>query len=88
MSESRIKRVARGSGRTMKDVTDMLEEYKRIAKVCSKLKKKLPKNMDRNVMNNKDTLNTINNLIPKQLLNQIGDVNPLQSVMKQMGLKT
>ncbi|EAY98648.1 hypothetical protein OsI_20572 [Oryza sativa Indica Group] len=88
MSESRIKRVARGSGRTMKDVTDMLEEYKRIAKVCSKLKKKLPKNMDRNVMNNKDTLNTINNLIPKQLLNQIGGVNPLQSVMKQMGLKT
>uniref|UniRef100_A0A0E0DTQ2 Signal recognition particle 54 kDa protein n=1 Tax=Oryza meridionalis TaxID=40149 RepID=A0A0E0DTQ2_9ORYZ len=87
MSESRIKRVARGSGRTMKDVTDMLEEYKRIAKVCSKLKK-LPKNMDRNVMNNKDTLNTINNLIPKQLLNQIGGVNPLQSIMKQMGLKT
>uniref|UniRef100_A0A0E0L4H9 Signal recognition particle 54 kDa protein n=1 Tax=Oryza punctata TaxID=4537 RepID=A0A0E0L4H9_ORYPU len=88
MSESRINRVARGSGRAVKDVTDMLEEYKRIAKVCSKLKKKFPKNMNKNVLHNKDTMNTINNLIPKQLLNQIGGANPLQSIMKQMGLKT
>ncbi|CAA3027105.1 signal recognition particle 54 kDa 2 [Olea europaea subsp. europaea] len=38
MNESRIKRIARGSGRQVKDVEEMMEEYKRLAKIWSKMK--------------------------------------------------
>ncbi|KAF3323403.1 Signal recognition particle protein 1 [Carex littledalei] len=44
MNESRIMRIARGSGRTVRDVMEMIEEYKRFAKSFTKLKGKIPKN--------------------------------------------
>ncbi|KAF0925273.1 hypothetical protein E2562_015981 [Oryza meyeriana var. granulata] len=80
MSESRISRIARGSGRAVKDVMDMLEEYKRIAKAFSKFK-----NMDKVPKRNNKILDTMNNLIPPQLLNQMGGINALHNFIKQMG---
>uniref|UniRef100_A0A0D9WIG1 signal-recognition-particle GTPase n=1 Tax=Leersia perrieri TaxID=77586 RepID=A0A0D9WIG1_9ORYZ len=87
MNESRINRIARGSGRLVKDVMDMLQEYKRIAKVWSKLRTKLPKNLDR-VPTNTHNLDIFKNIIPPQLLNQMGGANALQNLVKQMGSKT
>ncbi|KAL6497080.1 hypothetical protein OROGR_029009 [Orobanche gracilis] len=37
-NESRVMRIARGSGRPLRDVMEMLEEYKRLAKIWSKMK--------------------------------------------------
>ena len=46
MTESRIMRIARGSGHLVHEVMEMLEEYKRLAKGFSKTIKsfKIPKN--------------------------------------------
>ncbi|TVU20648.1 hypothetical protein EJB05_36865 [Eragrostis curvula] len=74
MNESRIIRIARGSGRLVKDVTEMLEEYKRIAKMWSKLK-----------LNNKNVRDhQIINSLPPNLVKQMGGAAGLQTVMKQM----
>ncbi|CAM0883426.1 unnamed protein product [Alopecurus aequalis] len=79
MNESRIARIARGSGRTVRDVLGMLEEYKRLAKVWSKIVKKIP---TRN-MNAKE----IGKAIPPQMLEQLGGMGALQSMIKQLGSK-
>ncbi|XP_002466776.1 signal recognition particle 54 kDa protein 2 isoform X1 [Sorghum bicolor] len=75
MNQSRIKRVARGSGRPVRDVVDMLEEHKRMAKMMSKLP---------NVKRPND-INTLVNAIPQPLLNQFGGKFGLQSLIRQMG---
>jgi signal recognition particle subunit SRP54 len=74
MTQSRIIRVARGSGRQLRDVRDMLEDYKRLAKLWSKMK--IPKNGNIQQM--------IKNL-PPQVLKQVGGMGSLQTLMKQMG---
>ncbi|XP_025808958.1 signal recognition particle 54 kDa protein 2-like [Panicum hallii] len=80
MNESRINRIARGSGRLVKEVVDMLEEHKRIAKMWSKL----PINNIRRP-NNRDSLKPLVNALPPNMLNQLGGLNGLQNMMKQMG---
>jgi signal recognition particle subunit SRP54 len=80
MNESRINRIARGSGRLVKEVVDMLEEHKRIAKMWNKL----PINKRLN-MNNRDSLKLIVNALPPNMLNHLGGLNGLQNMMKQMG---
>ncbi|KAF8663861.1 hypothetical protein HU200_055196 [Digitaria exilis] len=77
MTESRIIRIARGSGRPVRDVMDMLEEYKRLAKIWGKMKGlKIPKNVQH-----------MSKVLPPQMLKQIGGMGGLQSLMKQMGSK-
>ncbi|KAF9614006.1 hypothetical protein IFM89_014806 [Coptis chinensis] len=89
MNESRMMRIARGSGRTVREVMEMLEEYKRIAKAWSKMKglqnlRRRP-NMSTNEMSR---------MIPPEILRQIGlhlmlntiigGTGALQNLMKQM----
>uniref|UniRef100_A0ACD5VUV3 Uncharacterized protein n=1 Tax=Avena sativa TaxID=4498 RepID=A0ACD5VUV3_AVESA len=81
MNGSRVTRVARGSGRTVRDVLDMLEEYKRLAKVWSKIK--LPKNLDPRNTNVQEIMKSL----PPQVLKQIGGMGGLQSLVKQLGSK-
>ncbi|PUZ65223.1 hypothetical protein GQ55_3G206500 [Panicum hallii var. hallii] len=80
MNESRINRIARGSGRLVKEVVDMLEEHKRIAKMWSKL----PINNIRRP-NSRDSLKPLVNALPPNMLNQLGGLNGLQNMMKLMG---
>ncbi|KAG0548467.1 hypothetical protein BDA96_01G169400 [Sorghum bicolor] len=75
MNKSRINRVARGSGRPVREVVDMLEEHKRMAKMMSKLP---------NVKRPND-INHLVNAIPQPLLNQFGGNFGLQSLIRQMG---
>ncbi|CAL9215103.1 unnamed protein product [Arabidopsis halleri] len=70
-NESRIMRIARGSGRLVREVMELLEEYKRIAKQMKGIK--IPKNGD------------MSKVIPPQMLKQMGGMSGLQSLMKQMG---
>ena len=81
MNESRINRIARGSGRLVKEVVDMLEEHKRIAKMWSKLPFRRP------LTNNRDSFKSLVNALPPNMLNQLGGLNGLQNMMKQMGSK-
>jgi signal recognition particle subunit SRP54 len=75
MNKSRINRVARGSGRPVREVVDMLEEHKRMAKMMSKLP---------NVKRPND-INHLVNAIPQPLLNQFGGKFGLQNLIRQMG---
>ena len=81
MNESRMKRIARGSGRPVKEVVDVLEEHKRIAKMWSKLPFRRP------LTNNRDSFKSLVNALPPNMLNQLGGLNGLQNMMKQMGSK-
>ena len=80
MNESRINRITRGSGRLVKEVVDMLEEHKRIAKMWSKLPLQ---NIKRPLTNNRD-LKPLVNALPPNMLNQLGGLNGLHNMMKQM----
>ena len=81
MNKSRINRIARGSGRPVKEVVDVLEEHKRIAKMWSKLPFRRP------LTNNRDSFKSLVNALPPNMLNQLGGLNGLQNMMKQMGSK-
>eukprot|EP00250_Pteridium_aquilinum_P014339 c21925_g1_i1 orf=1537-3030(+) len=85
---SRINRVARGSGRTVKEVNEMLEEFKRLAKVWSKMKGlKIPKKGDMSAMSRNMNAQQMSKVLPPQMLKQLGGMGGLQSLMKQMGSK-
>ncbi|XP_066314467.1 signal recognition particle subunit SRP54 2-like [Miscanthus floridulus] len=78
MNQSRINRVARGSGRPVREVVDMLEEHKRMAKMMTKLP---------NVKRPND-INHIANAIPQDLLNRFGGKFGLQKLIRQMGAQS
>ena len=71
MNASRIMRVARGSGRTLQDVHDLLDMYKQTCKAMKPMSKMLQKNAD---------LTHINKLLPPSMLSQLGGRNALQSM--------
>ncbi|KAL6841533.1 hypothetical protein ACP4OV_028676 [Aristida adscensionis] len=82
LNESRITRIARGSGRLVRDVRDMLEEHKRIAKMMSKLPP-LP-------IHGKNTnpfLQQMLKALPPSVLNQMGGMAGLQALANQMSSK-
>lgn len=88
MTESRIIRIARGSGRPVRDVMDMLEEYKRLAKIWGKMKGlKLQKKGDMSALTRNMNVQQMSKALPPQMLKQIGGMGGLQSLMKQMGSK-
>ncbi|MED6220768.1 Signal recognition particle 54 kDa protein 3, partial [Stylosanthes scabra] len=85
MNESRIMRIARGSGRQVREVMEMLEEYKRLVKIWSKAKGfKFPKG-DMSALSRHMNAQQMGKVLPPQMLQQIGGMGVLQSLMKQMG---
>ncbi|KAF3327557.1 hypothetical protein FCM35_KLT07675 [Carex littledalei] len=86
MNESRIMRIARGSGRQVRDVMEMIEEYKRLAKVWGKMKGlKIPKKGDMSALSRSMNAQHMSKILPPQMLKQMGGMGGLQSLMKQMG---
>ncbi|KAK2425460.1 signal recognition particle 54 kDa protein [Trifolium repens] len=73
MKESRMMRIARGSGRLVREVLEMMEEYKRLAKIMKGLK--IPKNGD---------MSALSRNIPPQMLRQFDRMGGLQNLMRQM----
>ncbi|XP_065882234.1 signal recognition particle subunit SRP54 2-like [Euphorbia lathyris] len=76
INESRMMRIARGCGQQVREVMEMFEEYKRLAKMWKGLKVPNSRNMNPQQMSK---------LLPPQMLKQIGGLGGLQSLMKQMG---
>ncbi|KAJ6302996.1 hypothetical protein OIU77_016977 [Salix suchowensis] len=86
MNESRMMRIARGAGRPIRDVMEMLEEYKRLAKVWSKMKGlKIPKKGEMSSLSRNMNAQHMSKVLPPQMLKQIGGMGGLQNLMKQMG---
>jgi signal recognition particle subunit SRP54 len=82
MTETRVYRVARGSGRTIREVNEMLEEYKRLAKIWGKMKGlKIPKKGDMSAMSRNMNAQHMSKVL------QIGGLGGLQTLMKQMNSK-
>mmetsp|Transcript_10253 Transcript_10253/g.26286 ORF Transcript_10253/g.26286 Transcript_10253/m.26286 type:complete len:494 (-) Transcript_10253:157-1638(-) len=85
---SRVDRIARGAGRRREDMLQLLEEYKRLAKLFQGAMKglKLPKNMKASDMNRKMNnmdMSQISRMLPPGMLKQMGGVGGLQGLMKQ-----
>ncbi|GJN24561.1 hypothetical protein PR202_gb12310 [Eleusine coracana subsp. coracana] len=83
MNESRIVRIARGSGRQVKDVKEMLEEHKRMAKMMKKMPKMMP-NLNNNRRCDSSSVSKIISSLPQNVLQQLGGAGALQNVIKQM----
>jgi signal recognition particle subunit SRP54 len=67
---------------------DMLEEYKRLDKIWSKMKGlKIPKKGEMNAQLRNMNVQHMGKVLPPQMLKQIGGTAGLQSLMKQMGSK-
>lgn len=87
---SRIDRWARGSGRHRIEVEALIEEYKRMAKMCQAAMKglKIPKgakgDIPMNPRNMQQQLSQMSKMLPPHLLKQMGGPAALQSLMKQM----
>ncbi|XP_059286635.1 signal recognition particle subunit SRP54 2 [Lycium barbarum] len=86
MTDSRIMRIARGSGRQVHEVMEMMEEYKRLAKIWSKMKGlKIPKKGQMSALSQNMNAQHMSKVLPPQMLKQIGGMGGLQNLMKQMG---
>lgn len=86
MNESRMMRIARGAGRQFREVVEMFEEYKRLAKIWSKMKGlKIPKKGDMSALSRNMNAQHMSKVLPPQMLKQIGGMGGLQNLMKQMG---
>ncbi|XP_004301434.1 PREDICTED: signal recognition particle 54 kDa protein 2-like [Fragaria vesca subsp. vesca] len=85
-TESRMVRIARGSGRLVREVMEMFEEYKRQAKIWRSGMKGL--NFSKGPMsqlNRSINARKMSKNLPPQMLKQIGGMGGLQNLMKQMG---
>jgi len=79
---SRIARIARGSGRSVKEVHELLDQFKHFEKVMKKMKGlKLGKGGELRGRN----LNQLSNLVPPNVMKQMGGMGALQNWMKTMG---
>ncbi|EOA13257.1 hypothetical protein CARUB_v10026286mg [Capsella rubella] len=83
---SRIMRIARGSGRIVTEVMEMLEEYKRLTTMWGKMKGiKIPEKGNMNSLSRNKNSQQLSKVLPPQMLKQLGGMGGLQSLMKQMG---
>jgi len=74
---SRIHRIARGSGRSAKEVHDLLEQHKQFARMVDKMK-----NLGKARGNN---LSKMANVVPPHIMKQMGGMGGLNNLMKQIG---
>jgi signal recognition particle subunit SRP54 len=86
--QSRLERWARGSGAHPAEVAQLLEEYKRLAKVFSTAMKgmKIPKGKggEMNPRNMQQNLAQMSRMLPPEMLKAMGGPGALQNLLKQM----
>lgn len=87
MIPSRITRVARGSGTSVREVTLLLEEHKRFAKMVGKMgKMNLGKANDmQNFMRNpQQMMRKVQNAVDPKMMKQLGGAQNMMAMMKEM----
>ena len=81
----RVERIAKGSGQTAVDAIQLLEEYKRMAGVMSKMKNlKLPKKGSATPQIQSQNAQQIAKALPQSMLQQVGGEKGLQQMLKQL----
>lgn len=75
---SRMTRIARGSGRSVREVQELLEQFKHFSKMVEKFK-------GLKGARGQPNLSKMANLVPPNVMKQIGGVGGLNNLMKQMG---
>ena len=86
IDESRIKRIARGSGVTIFEVKIMLEEHKRFSKIIERMGGIVKgKGADlANIQRNPGQfMNRLNGVLPQNLINSMGGAGGLMNMMKE-----
>jgi len=79
LNTSRLNRIARGSGKSIKEVNELLAQFKQFEKVVGKMKGMKPGRVG---------VNQIQSLVPPHLLKQMGGAGGLNSFIRQMeGMK-
>ncbi|KAI4328868.1 hypothetical protein L6164_021191 [Bauhinia variegata] len=86
INESRKKRIARGSGCKIHEVTKLIEMYKELAKKYWSLMKgfKMPKKGDMNALSRSMSAQHMGK-VPPRILRQIGSISGLEDLMAQIG---
>jgi len=88
VEKTRIIRVARGSGRRIEEVVELMTEYNRLAKAWSKMGKlKLPKKGDMNALARNQNAAQMSKMLAQAnpaMLKQMGGAAGLSNMMKQM----
>lgn len=86
--ESRLKRIARGSGTRVEEVKILLEEHKKLKGLITKVgKTNLGKNMNdkNNLMRNSgQIMNKLQSMIDPKMMAQLGGSGNLMNMMKEM----
>jgi signal recognition particle subunit SRP54 len=93
--ESRMKRIAKGSGRALFDVKEVFENYKKFSKLAENIgnsglvdMKGTPKdmkNMQKQMPNLMKGMGNIGGMDMNKMMQQMGGMGGLQNMMKQMG---
>jgi signal recognition particle subunit SRP54 len=82
---SRLERIARGAGRPVQEAVELLEEYKRMAKMMGGLKgMKMPKKGGISPLSQNLNMAQMQRAIPPALLKQMGGPNALAQMMRQL----
>jgi len=82
---SRLERIARGAGRPLQEAHDLLEEFKRMAKMLSGLKgMRMPKRGGVSPLAQSLNLAQMQKAVPPEILRQLGGTAGLQQMMKAL----
>jgi len=80
LNPPRIARIARGSGRSIKEVNELIVQYKQFEKIVTTVVKKNPSSLRPG-----GRMPNLQNLVPPNLLKQMGGASGLNSIIRQLG---
>ncbi|VWU51287.1 signal recognition particle subunit SRP54 [Hepatocystis sp. ex Piliocolobus tephrosceles] len=85
LNNSRCLRICKGSGTRLKDIKELLEQFKFLQKMVSKMGKMgLKDNNINNLMRNqKQFMSKINNIMDPNMLGQMGGPNNMMNILKE-----
>merc|ERR1712137_926934 len=80
--DSRVARIARGAGRSVKEVNELLDQYKQFQKMMGGVAKM---GIGKGGNINKRQLSNMANMMPPGMMQQMGGVSGMQNLMRQFG---
>ena len=88
LNASKINRIARGSGTSIREVNELIEEWKRLGKVVEKMgKANFGKNNDISNLarNPNQMMKKMQNMVDPKMVQQMGGMGNIMNMMKEMG---
>ena len=86
--QSRMTRIAKGSGTKLREVNDLIEEHKRLAKIVGKMGK-MNLGQGNDLMSMKrhpgQMMKKMQNVVDPKMLQQLGGMGNIMNMMKEMG---